>query len=55
MQAGYPPIDIQFADRIAYYKAFDEYYGNHHLSAMEELLARYINARLDAYLKMLQE
>jgi Fic family protein len=47
MKAGYPPIDIKFADRIAYYNAFDEYHVKHNLSAMENLFAGYINARLD--------
>ena len=55
MKAGYPPMDIKFTDRIAYYNAFDEYHVKHNLSAMENLFAGYINARLDAYLKMLQE
>ena len=55
MKAGYPPINIKFTDRIAYYNAFDEYYVNHNLSAMENLFAGYINSRLDSYLKMLQE
>lgn len=55
MKAGYPPIDIKFTDRITYYNAFDEYYGKHNLSAMENLFASYIEARLDKYLKMLQE
>ena len=55
MKAGYPPIDIKFADRIAYYNAFDEYHAKHNVSAMENLFAGYINARLDSYLKMLQE
>jgi len=55
MKAGYPPIDIKFTDRIAYYNAFDEYHVKHNLSAMETLFAGYINARLDTYLKMLQE
>lgn len=55
MKAGYPPIDIKFTDRIAYYNAFDEYHVKHNLSAMEGLFAGYINARLDLYLKMLQE
>lgn len=54
MKAGYPPIDIKFTDRIAYYNAFDEYHVKHNLSAMENLLAGYVNSRLDAYLKMLQ-
>ena len=55
MKAGYPPIDIKFADRVAYYNAFDAFYVKHDLSAMENLFAGYINARLDAYLKILKE
>ena len=54
MKAGYPPIDIKFADRIAYYNAFDEYYVKHNLSAMGNLFAGYVNERLDTYLKMLK-
>lgn len=53
-KAGYSPIDIKFADRIAYYNAFDEYYVKHNLSAMEKLFAGYVNERLDTYLKMLK-
>ena len=55
MKAGYPPIDIKFADRIAYYNAFDEYHVKHKLSTMEGLFAGYVNSRLDMYLKMLQD
>ena len=54
MKAGYPPIDIKFTDRIAYYNAFDEYHVKHNLKAMESLFAKYINERLDIYLKMLR-
>ena len=54
MKAGYPPIDIKFTDRIAYYNAFDEYHVKHNLKSMESLFAKYINERLDIYLKMLQ-
>ena len=54
MKAGYPPIDIKFTDRIAYYKAFDEYYSKGNLDAMEKLFAGYVNARLDQYLGMLK-
>lgn len=54
MKAGYPPIDIKFADRIAYYNAFDEYHANHNLAAMEKLFANYVNERLDLYLSMLE-
>ena len=55
MKAGYPPIDIKFTDRMAYYDAFDEYHVKHNLSAMEKLIARYIDERLDGYLSMLRE
>jgi len=54
MKAGYPPIDIKFADRISYYNAFDEYHVKHDLGAMEKLFAGYVNARLDSYLMMLK-
>ena len=53
MKAGYPPIDIKFADRVAYYNAFDEYHAKHNLGAMEKLFAEYVNERLDTYLAML--
>lgn len=54
MKAGYPPIDIKFSDRVAYYKAFDEYYEKNNLNAMEKLFASYVNTRLDSYLAMLE-
>ena len=55
MKAGYPPIDIKFADRIAYYDAFDKYHIKQNPAAMEKLFAGYVNARLDSYLAMLEE
>ena len=54
MKAGYPPIDIKFSDRVAYYNAFDACHVKHDLSVMEGLFAGYINARLDTYLKILE-
>ena len=53
MKVGFPPINIKFTDRIAYYNAFDEYHIKHNLSAMEKLFAKYVTERLDMYLKML--
>lgn len=53
MKEGYPAIDIKFRDRLDYYNAFDEYHVRHNLGAMESLFARYINERLDRYLKIL--
>lgn len=55
MKSGFPPIDIKFTDRIAYYNTFDEYHVKHNLSAMENLFAGYINSRLDMYLDILSE
>lgn len=55
MKAGYPPIDIKFTDRVAYYNAFDSYHVRHDISAMESLFAGYINTRLNMYLKILKE
>ena len=55
MKAGFPPIDIKFTDRKAYYDAFDAYYVNGDLTPMEKLFAGYVNARLDQYLSMLEE
>jgi len=53
MKAGYPLIDIKFADRVSYYNAFDEYHVKHNIGAMEQLFAEYVNKRLDSYLVML--
>jgi len=53
MKTGYPPIDIKFTDRLAYYDAFDAYHVGHDLSPMEKLFATYVNQRLDQYLAML--
>lgn len=55
MKAGFPPIDIKYADRISYYNAFEEYHIKHDVSAMEKLFARYVNSRLDMYLKILEK
>ncbi len=53
MKAGYPPIDIKFTDRLKYYQAFDEYYGKNNISPMADLIAQYMNERLDLYLSIL--
>lgn len=54
MKAGYPPIDIKFTDRSAYYNAFDEYHVKHKLDAMEKLFAGYVNSQLQKYLDILE-
>ena len=42
-------------EAVGHKEAFDEYYVKKNLSAMENLFAGYINARLDMYLDMLQD
>lgn len=50
---GYPPINVKFTDRKRYYDAFDEYYRNGNANKMIELIAVYVNKRLDDYLNVL--
>ncbi len=52
MKAGFPPINIKFADRVSYYNAFDEYHVKHNLGAMEQLFAKALNERLDFYISL---
>jgi len=52
MKAGYPPIDIKFADRNKYYEAFEKYHTRSDKKAMESLFARYIDERLTKYLQI---
>lgn len=55
MKAGYPPINIKYADREVYYDAFDAYYEAYDPGAMEKLFAGYVNERLDSCLAMFGE
>lgn len=50
MKAGFPPINIKFADRRAYYDAFDAYHASSNLGTMEKLFAVALNERLDLYI-----
>lgn len=52
---GYPPINVKFTDRKKYYDAFDEYYRNGNADKMTELIAGYVNERLDYYMRVLSE
>lgn len=55
MKAGYPRIDIKFTDRIRCYDAFDAYHVRDDLSPTVKLFAEYLNAKLDDYLKVLND
>jgi Fic family protein len=50
MRAGYPPINVKFADSRRYYDCFDSYYGNHDATPIIELLAEYLKEQLEMYL-----
>ena len=55
IRAGYPPINVKFTDRKRYYDAFDVYYRNGSADAMVEMIAEYVDERLDEYLEVLGE
>lgn len=50
MQNGYPPINVKFTDRKRYYEAFDSYYRDNDASAMVQMVAEYVEERLNKYL-----
>lgn len=51
---GYPPINVKFADRKRYYDAFDSFYRDGDASAMINLIAEYVDGRLDEYFRVLE-
>jgi hypothetical protein len=53
MQNGYPPINVKFTDRKKYYDAFDAYYRDNNAGAMIELVASYVDERLDQHLDIM--
>ncbi len=55
IRCGYPPINVKYTDRKKYYDAFDSYYRDGDAGAMVDLVAGYVNERLDMYLEMLSE
>lgn len=54
MKNGYPPINVKFTDRRAYYDCFDAYYRDGNAAPMVELVAGYVEERLEMYLKVLE-
>ena len=53
IRAGLPPINVKFEDRKRYYEAFDSFYRDGNAGAMIELIAEYVDKRLDEYLAIL--
>ena len=52
---GFPPINVKFTDRKRYYDAFDAFYRDDDAGAMIDLIAEYVDERLDEYLNVLGE
>ena len=53
IQNGYPAINIKFTDRKKYYNTFDAYYKDSSANGMIELVAGYVDERLEQYLALL--
>ena len=53
IKCGYPPINVKFTDRKRYYDAFDAYYKDGNANKMIDMIAEYVNERLDDYLAVL--
>ena len=53
MKLGYPPIDIKFVDRMAYYDAFDSYHVKGDLKPMINLFSKYLLERLQKYISII--
>ncbi len=54
IRGGYPPINVKFTDRKRYYDAFDAYCRDGDAGKMTELVAEYVDKRLDEYLGVLE-
>ena len=53
MKMGYPPIDVKYKDRMAYYNAFDAYHTRGDLVPMAKLFGKYLVEMLRTYSKIL--
>ena len=51
---GVPPINVKFTDRKRYYDAFDAFYRDGDADKMTELIAEYVDERLEQYLEVLE-
>lgn len=53
LQAGFPAINVKFANRRRYYDCFNDYYETGSTKQMTTLIAEYVEEMLDKYLEML--
>jgi len=54
MKLGYPPINIKFSDRKAYYEAFDSYHVKGDIKPMVSLFGKYLLDRLQKYISIIE-
>lgn len=54
IREGFPPINVKFTDRKRYYDAFDAYYRDGDAGKMIDLIAEYVDKRLDDYISVLE-
>lgn len=54
IKEGFPPINVKFTDRKRYYDAFDAYYRDGDAGKMIDLIAEYVDQRLDEYLAVFE-
>ena len=55
IQAGYPPINVKFADRRRYYETFDDYARSGSPEAMTALITEYLEQRLQSMTDILKQ
>lgn len=55
IKAGYPPINVKFADRRRYYEAFDDFARRNTPEAMSKLIAEYLSERLEKMIAILRQ
>ncbi len=54
IREGFPPINVKFTDRKRYYDAFDVYYCDGDAGKMIDLIAEYVDKRLNEYIALLE-
>ncbi len=54
IREGFPPINVKFTDRKRYYDAFGAYYRDGDAGKMIDLIAEYVDKRLDEYIAILE-
>lgn len=54
MKSGYPPINVKYADRQRYYNAFTDYHQTGKVTEMCELIAGYMEEKIQFYLDILK-